>query len=86
MRSIVLSALAVGLAQAYTVTNVGLFMFKNIDPLVVPGKYTSHMHSFFGSDAITAITRTSEELQKGCSTAKNPNDYSTYCKYIQYHM
>ncbi|GAB1200840.1 hypothetical protein APSETT444_010220 [Aspergillus pseudonomiae] len=78
MRSIVLSALVAGFAQAYTVTNVGLFMFKNIDPLVVPGKYTSHMHSFFGSDAITANTKTSEELQKGCSTAKNPNDYSTY--------
>ncbi|KAB8260048.1 hypothetical protein BDV32DRAFT_149780 [Aspergillus pseudonomiae] len=86
MRSIVLSALAAGLAQAYTVTNVGLFMFKNIDPLVVPGKYTSHMHSFFGSDAITANTKTSEELQKGCSTAKNPNDYSTYWVPTLYHV
>ncbi|BAE54784.1 hypothetical protein F9C07_2200262 [Aspergillus flavus] len=86
MRSIVLSALAAGFAQAYTVTNVGLFMFKNIDPLVVPGKYTSHMHSFFGSDAITANTKTSEELQKGCSTAKNPNDYSTYWVPTLYHV
>ncbi|KAE8314898.1 hypothetical protein BDV41DRAFT_563245 [Aspergillus transmontanensis] len=72
MRSIVLSALAAGFAQACTVTNVRLFMLKNIDPLVVPGRYTSHMHSFFGSDAITANTKTSEELQNSCSTAKNP--------------
>ncbi|KAE8338856.1 hypothetical protein BDV24DRAFT_153298 [Aspergillus arachidicola] len=86
MRSIVLSALAVGFAQAYTVTNVRLFMFKNIDPLVVPGKYTSHIHSFFGPDAITANTKTSEELQNGCSTAKNPNDYSTYWVPTLYHV
>ncbi|KAK6826529.1 hypothetical protein RU639_005645 [Aspergillus parasiticus] len=86
MRSIVLSALAAGFAQAYTVTNVRLFMLKNIDPLVVLGRYTSHMHSFFGSDAITANTKTSEELQNGCSTAKNPNDYSTYWVPTLYHV
>ncbi|ODM24160.1 hypothetical protein SI65_02133 [Aspergillus cristatus] len=54
------------------------FMFKNIDPLVIPGKYTSHMHDFFGSDAINVSTRTSAELQGGCTTAENPNDFSTY--------
>ncbi|PLB47745.1 hypothetical protein P170DRAFT_456518 [Aspergillus steynii IBT 23096] len=87
MRSFFLSsALAAGLAQAYTVTNVDMFMLKNIDPLVVPGEYTSHMHSFFGSDAITAHTNTSAELQKGCSTARNPNDFSAYWVPTLYHV
>ncbi|KAK1147941.1 hypothetical protein N8T08_000457 [Aspergillus melleus] len=87
MRSFVLSsALAAGFAQAYTVTNVDMFMLKNIDPLVVPGEYTSHMHSFFGSDAVTAHTNTSAELQKGCSTARNPNDFSAYWVPTLYHV
>ncbi|KAL4795122.1 hypothetical protein BDV19DRAFT_389525 [Aspergillus venezuelensis] len=69
---------AAGLAQAYTVTTVDQFMLKNIDPLVLPGQYTSHMHSFFGSDAVNVTTSTSAELRKGCSTARNPNDFSVY--------
>ncbi|KAJ5348849.1 hypothetical protein MYU51_007131 [Penicillium brevicompactum] len=76
--SILLSALAAGLSNAYTVTVSDFMMFKNIDPIVLPGQYTSHMHSFFGSDAITVNTTTSAELQKGCSTTENPNDFSTY--------
>ncbi|KAK1143971.1 hypothetical protein N8T08_005880 [Aspergillus melleus] len=79
MRSFILSsALVAGLAEAYTVTTSDLFMYKNIDPLVVPGQYKSHMHSFFGSDAVTVNTTTSAELQKGCSSTANPNDFSTY--------
>ncbi|KAF7587798.1 hypothetical protein BBP40_006708 [Aspergillus hancockii] len=79
MRSFILSsALAATLAEAYTVTTSELFMYKNIDPLVLPGQYTSHMHSFFGSDAVTVNTNSSAELQKGCSSTANPNDYSTY--------
>lgn len=70
--------------SAYTVTNVGRFMLKNIDPIVFPGQYVSHMHSFFGSDAVTVNTTSSKELQAGCSTAQNPNDYSSYCKYIHF--
>jgi len=66
--------------NAYTVTNAPRFMLKNIDPIVFPARYVSHMHSFFGSDAVTVNTTTSKELQKGCSTAENPNDYSSYCK------
>lgn len=62
---------------AYTVTNVGQFRRKNI--VVVPGEYASHMQTFFGSDAVTINTTTSKELQAGCSTAQNPNDYSSYC-------
>ncbi|KAE8148303.1 hypothetical protein BDV25DRAFT_158595 [Aspergillus avenaceus] len=86
MRSYILaSALVAGLTQAYTVTNVDMFMLKNIDPILLPGKYTSHMHSFFGSDAITAHSNSSAELQKGCSTARNPNDYSTYWVPTLYH-
>ncbi|KXJ85222.1 hypothetical protein Micbo1qcDRAFT_222001, partial [Microdochium bolleyi] len=68
-----------GLAQAYTLTHVAQFMDKNIDPIVFPGSYKdSHLHTFFGSDAVTANTTTSPELQGGCATADNPNDFSTY--------
>ncbi|KAJ4010946.1 hypothetical protein NW752_007515 [Fusarium irregulare] len=76
--SIVLAVYWVCAVNAYTVTNAPRFMLKNIDPIVFPGKYVSHMHSFFGSDAVTVNTTTSKELQKGCSTAENPNDYSSY--------
>lgn len=66
---------------AYTDIDVDMFMYKNIDPIVFPGEYNkSHLHTFFGSDAITINTTTSAELQAGCSTAENPNDFSTYCK------
>lgn len=66
--------------KAYTAINVGQFMNKNIDPIVYPKQYSeSHMHSFFGSDSVTINTTTSAELQAGCSTAENPNDYSVYC-------
>lgn len=79
--SFFLASASAGLARAYTVTTSELFMYKNIDPLVYPGEYNkSHMHSFFGSDAVTVDTTTSAELQKGCSSTENPNDYSIYCK------
>ena len=74
------SGFVANIAQAYTIVNVASpFMYKNIDPIVFPGSYTkSHLHSFFGSDAVTANTKTSAELQKGCTNAKNPNDLSIY--------
>jgi hypothetical protein len=78
------AAASAGLASAYTVTNVGRFMYKNIDPIVVPGQYKSHLHTFFGSDAVTLNTTTSAELQEGCSTAANPNDYSSYCAWASH--
>ncbi|CAL3969068.1 unnamed protein product [Diplocarpon coronariae] len=69
-----------GVAQAYTQVDIKeAFMRKTIDPIVFPGSYTdSHLHSFFGSDAVTANTKTSAELQKGCTNAENPNDLSSY--------
>ena len=73
-------AAAAGLAHAYTNTDVSQFMMKNIDPIVLPGQYTSHMHSFFGSDVVTKDLPTSEELRAGCATANNPNDSSVYCQ------
>lgn len=80
MYQIQLLLIAGSLASCYTVTNVGHFMDKTIDPIMFPGIYNqSHMHSFFGSDAVTINTSTSSELQSGCSTATNPNDFSTYC-------
>ncbi|KAL3444132.1 hypothetical protein BJX65DRAFT_297781 [Aspergillus insuetus] len=78
--------LTAGLARAYTVTNVDLFMFKNIDPIVFPGQYVSHMHSFFGSDAVNINTSTSAELREGCSTARNPNDFSVYWVPTLFHV
>ncbi|KAF2849030.1 hypothetical protein T440DRAFT_469776 [Plenodomus tracheiphilus IPT5] len=67
-------------ANAYTVINAASpFMQKNIDPIVFPGSFSeSHLHTFYGSDAITANTKTSAELQKGCTNMENPNDLSTY--------
>lgn len=80
MRSILFMVCA-SAVDAYTVVVVDRFMNKNIDPIVFPGEYNkSHMHTFFGSDAVTINTTTSSELQAGCSTARNPNDYSVYCK------
>lgn len=68
------------LTSAYTQVNVASpFMYKNVDPIVFPGSYSeSHLHSFFGSDAVTATTNTSAELQAGCTNAQNPNDLSVY--------
>lgn len=65
--------------SAYTVINHKAFMNKNVDALVVPGTYTSHMHTFFGSDVITNIKPTTAELQKGCYSGDNANDLSVYC-------
>jgi len=55
-------------------------MNKNVDALVVPGTYTSHMHTFFGSDIITNVKPTTAESQKGCYSGDNANDLSVYCK------
>lgn len=80
--SLSLLSAAFGAASAYTVTTSDRFMLKNIDPIVFPGEYSkSHMHSFFGSDAVTINTTTSAELQAGCSSTLNPNDYSVYCEF-----
>lgn len=74
------AALLAHLANGYTVINVASpFMQKNIDPIVFPGQYDkSHLHSFYGSDAVDINTKTSAELQKGCTNAENPNDLSVY--------
>lgn len=69
-----------GAVHAYTVVSHDQFMTKNIDALVLPGTYKSHMHSFFGSDAITNVKPTSAQLQAGCYTGDNANDMSVYCK------
>ncbi|KAH8894641.1 hypothetical protein GQ53DRAFT_744736 [Thozetella sp. PMI_491] len=76
--SLFLGAVFAVAARAYTITDVDQFMTKNIDPIVLPGTYASHMHSFFGSDAVTKDLPTSAELRQGCATADNPNDFSVY--------
>ena len=70
-----------GTALALTDIEHKPFMRKNMDPLVSPGKFVSHMHSFYGSDAITKDLPTTEQLQKGCPSGENPNDLSIYCQY-----
>ncbi|KAL2800854.1 hypothetical protein BJX66DRAFT_348765 [Aspergillus keveii] len=78
MRSLISILAGAGLASAWTELHHAPFMNKNIDAIVVPGTYTSHMHTFFGSDAITNVLPTSAELQAGCYTGDNPNDLSVY--------
>lgn len=81
---IVSTAVACALAAvvtAYTDIRHKRFMVKNIDPIVYPGQYRSHMHSFFGSDAVTKDLPTTADLQKGCASGENPNDLSVYCKF-----
>lgn len=68
-----------GLASGLTVVEHKPFMRKNIDPIVYPGQYVSHMHSFYGSDALTKDLPTTAELHKGCPSGENPNDLSVYC-------
>ncbi|ELQ34419.1 hypothetical protein MCOR02_005159 [Pyricularia oryzae] len=67
-------------ALAYTVVQIpSPFMTKNIDPIVFPGAFDkSHLHSFFGADAVTATTSTTAQLQDSCTNAENPNDLSIY--------
>ncbi len=78
--TVFLSVLA-ATAAAYTDIVHKRFMLKNIDPIVFPGQYISHMHSFFGSDAVTKDLPSTEELQKGCPSGENPNDLSIYCQF-----
>ncbi|KAK3372940.1 hypothetical protein B0T24DRAFT_649080 [Lasiosphaeria ovina] len=61
-------------------------MPKNIDPIVLPGLYKSHMHSFYGSDVVTKTLPTTEELQKGCPSGENPNDLSVHWAPTLYHV
>jgi len=84
MRHITTSALLVGAASALTVVEHKPFMRKNIDPIVFPGKYISHMHSFYGSDALTKDLPTTEQLQQGCPSGENANDMSVYCTYTSF--
>ncbi|KAK5164046.1 uncharacterized protein LTR77_010137 [Saxophila tyrrhenica] len=75
------SGFAVRTALAYTQVNVpSPFMNKNIDPIVFPGSYSSsHLHSFYGSDGVTASTTKSRQIKKDtCTNAENPNDLSVY--------
>ncbi|KAI6380114.1 hypothetical protein MCOR25_001766 [Pyricularia grisea] len=76
----VVGSLFTQVALAYTVVQIpSSFMNKNIDPIKYPGAYDkSHLHSFYGSDAIKATTNSSAELQKGCTNADNANDLSSY--------
>ncbi|KAE8149348.1 hypothetical protein BDV25DRAFT_3790 [Aspergillus avenaceus] len=83
----VLSLLAgAGVVSAWTEIHHKTFMNKNVDPIVLPGTYTSHMHTFFGSDAVTKDMPTSADLQKGCYSGENPNDLSAYWVPTLYHV
>ncbi|KAL4901258.1 hypothetical protein BDW74DRAFT_170217 [Aspergillus multicolor] len=86
MRSLLSILAGAGLATAWTELSHAPFMNKNIDAIVQPGAYTSHMHTFFGSDAITNVLPTSAELQTGCYTGNNPNDLSVYWVPTLYHV
>lgn len=72
--------------SALTVVEHKPFMRKNIDPIVLPGKYASHMHSFYGSDAINTTLPTTADLQRGCPSGENPNDLSVYWAPTLYYV
>ncbi|KAF2464129.1 uncharacterized protein BDR25DRAFT_243391 [Lindgomyces ingoldianus] len=78
--------LLAGTAVALTDIEHKPFMRKNIDPIVFPGEYISHMHSFYGSDAITKDLPTTEQLQNGCPSGENPNDLSIYWAPTLYYV
>lgn len=81
MNTFILSvSMLASMVSAYTQVNVpSPFMQKNIDPIVFPGSFTeSHLHSFYGSDAVTASTNSSAVIQAGCTAANNANDLSVY--------
>ncbi|KAF2220818.1 hypothetical protein BDZ85DRAFT_20118 [Elsinoe ampelina] len=79
MKSTFLVAACVGSAYGIHIVKLAQFMKKNIDPLVFPGAYRSHMHCFFGSPAVTVNTTTSDQISEGgCTTATNLNDLSVY--------
>ncbi|KAK3377425.1 hypothetical protein B0H63DRAFT_398397 [Podospora didyma] len=75
-----------GIAAALTDIEHKPFMRKNIDPIVFPGKYVSHMHSFYGSDVITKDLPTTAQLQQGCPSGENPNDLSIYWAPTLYYV
>ncbi|KAL0929745.1 uncharacterized protein CTRU02_215388 [Colletotrichum truncatum] len=77
---------SVSAVHAWTELHHDPFMNKNIDPIVVPGTYSSHMHTFFGSDAVTNAMPTSADLQKGCYSGENPNDLSAYWTPTLYYV
>lgn len=83
--SLAVVALLTGCVSAYTDITHKRFMLKNIDPIVLPGRYTSHMHSFYGSDVVTKDLPTTEQLQKGCPSGENPNDLSVYVSFLALH-
>ncbi|KAK0643780.1 hypothetical protein B0T16DRAFT_447638 [Cercophora newfieldiana] len=85
MRAISATAFAAA-ASALTVVEHKAFLRKNIDPIVFPGKYVSHMHSFYGSDAINTTLPTTEDLQRGCPSGENPNDLSVYWAPTLYYV
>lgn len=74
--------------SAFALTDIAHkpFMRKNIDPIVLPGRYTSHMHSFYGSDVVTKDLPTTAQLQKGCPSGENPNDLSVYWAPTLYYV
>ncbi|KAF2004360.1 hypothetical protein P154DRAFT_426617 [Amniculicola lignicola CBS 123094] len=84
MRSAIL--LLAGPAAALTDIEHKPLFRKNMDPLVSPGKYVSHMHSFYGSDAITKDLPTTKQLQAGCVSGENPNDASIYWAPTLYYV
>ncbi|KAF2688277.1 hypothetical protein K458DRAFT_330550 [Lentithecium fluviatile CBS 122367] len=75
-----------GAASALTDIEHKPFMRKNIDPIVLPGRYVSHMHSFYGSDIVTKDLPTTAQLQSGCPSGENPNDLSVYWAPTLYYV
>ncbi|KAF1980257.1 hypothetical protein BU23DRAFT_625423 [Bimuria novae-zelandiae CBS 107.79] len=59
------------------------FMRKNIDPIVLPGRYTSHMHSFYGSDIVTKIFQIPRSYRKVVHQARTPMIWAPTLYYVK---
>ncbi|KAF1926693.1 uncharacterized protein M421DRAFT_214083 [Didymella exigua CBS 183.55] len=62
------------------------FKRERIDNLVSPGQEATHMHTFWGSRAITADPITVDELRDSCHTCSNTFDHSAYWMPTLYYV
>lgn len=72
-------ATAVG-ARTFTILrfNAKELVIGRMDPIVSPGKSSSHSHIIHGGDAFKLNMTDDDPLKSTCTTAKIKNDFSNY--------
>jgi hypothetical protein len=80
MRSIVILSLLVAQAAALQFhVNIHPFISARMDPIIQPGKVSSHVHQIYGAVNFRSVLNTPEEQQRAeCSTANVQVDNSNY--------